>query len=76
MIRRRPIPRSPIARSIDWTKHAHALSWILDEQLADWAPKMSEREKCWRRSEFMNELHRIHGRAFRKLSDRTLRRKP
>jgi hypothetical protein len=47
---------------------------LLDEQLED--GKISEREKCWRRQRFMNDLTRAHSRAFGHVPPNLLRKKP
>jgi hypothetical protein len=70
MNRRRP----PSQRGIEWSKHTAALSCLLDEQLE--YGKISEREKCWRRQRFMNDLARAHSRAFGHVPPNLLRKKP
>lgn len=45
-----------------WSKHAEALSWILDDQLD--GTRLTERQKCRRRERFMRQLNMIHAAAF------------
>jgi hypothetical protein len=61
---------------LDWWKHTHALSSLLDKQLEPmWlnGKRITEREKCWRRQKFMEQLDRAHSRVFRGLSTSKLK---